>query len=228
MQISHTHKFIFFSFPKTGSESIRELLAPYGEVEIVPYWEKTEEKPFYSHISPAETKTLFEQRGWHYDEYFKFVFVRNPWARLVSLYNMQHFTRPPKGMRGKLAAWWKNRNTPTFAEWLTNTQTDGPGAGGPDNQRWLVYGTYTLANYVCDATGHELVDEVIKLEEINERVPAVLQQAGIPDADSLAVPNKNRRPAKKRYQDYYDETSKTLVQQRYASDIERFGYTFDD
>ena len=31
---------------------------------------------------------IFEQKGWDYNSYFKFVFIRNPYTRLVSLYNM--------------------------------------------------------------------------------------------------------------------------------------------
>ncbi len=54
MRISHRHRFVFFSNPKTGSESVRSLLDPYSDICGVPMWEMTAENPFYSHISPRE------------------------------------------------------------------------------------------------------------------------------------------------------------------------------
>jgi hypothetical protein len=227
MQISHRYKFIFFSFPKTGSESIRELLEPYSDIEVVPYWQRSDQNPFYSHISPAEVKQLFEKNGWNYDEYYKFTFVRNPWARLVSLYNMIYNTRPPTSIAGKIRAFFSGLKKPGFKQWLSSTKTDGKGAGGPDDQRWQVYGSYSIASYILDADGNELVDEIVKLEEINDRIPAILKRIGIPDADQLTIPFINKRPSKK-YSDFYDDETSKLISQRYQYDIERFGYRFED
>src|SRR5690606_27928408 len=118
MQISHRYKFIFFSFPKTGSESVRELLDPYSDIRGIPYWNISEENPFYSHISPAEVKAIFQKNGWDYDEYFKFTFVRNPWARLVSLYNMIYFTKPADSFYSKLKTVLLKPKPPSFRDWL--------------------------------------------------------------------------------------------------------------
>lgn len=85
MLVSHDHRFIFFSNPKTGSESVRELLAPYADVEGIPMWEASDEHPYYSHIRPVEVREIFRERGHAFGDYFRFTFVRNPWSRLVSL-----------------------------------------------------------------------------------------------------------------------------------------------
>ena len=96
--ISHRYKCIFVEVPKTGSTSVRHLLG----------------KPIKPHLNLCETKRLMESywvvRGgrknrileWLYltlpaerrkergkqqfESYFKFGFVRNPWDRVVSLY----------------------------------------------------------------------------------------------------------------------------------------------
>lgn len=227
MQISHQYKFIFFSFPKTGSESVRKLLEPYSDIHGVPYWQRTETEPFYSHISPKEVKLLFEKNGWNYDNYYKFTFIRNPWARLVSLYNMIYHTNPPTSPIGKIKAVFTNKSTPDFKTWLQTIKTDGEGAGGPENQRWQVYGAYSIASYILDDENNELVDDIIKLEEINERLPTILKRIGIPDAEHLSIPFINNRKAKN-ISGYYDEESSSLIDEYYHYDIQRFNYSFKD
>lgn len=227
MHISHRYKFIFFSFPKTGSESVRALLDPYSDIRGIPFWERDGDNPFYSHISPAEVKALFEERGWNYEEYYKFTFVRNPWARLVSLYNMIYFTRAPRSLTGKVRAAIRRFTSPSFKQWLKKTRTDGDGAGGPPDQRWQVYGTYSIESYTRDDDGKPLVDEVLKLEEIDSTLPVLLKRIGIPDADSLHVPRVNTRRARD-YSDYYDAETIELVAQRYRYDIEHFDYHYQD
>lgn len=227
MQISHKYKFIFFSFPKTGSESVRKLLEPYSDIHGIPFWERTEDKPFYSHISPQEVKALFIKNGWNYDEYYKFTFIRNPWGRLVSLYNMIYHTKSPSSLLGRVRALIKNRSTPDFKQWLRTIKNNGVGAGGPENQRWMRYGTYSIASYILDDNDKELVDEVIKLEDINEKLPAILRRIGIPDAEKLSIPYINKRKQKK-LSTYYDDESKALIEKNYCYDIQRFNYNFDD
>lgn len=233
MRISHQFKFIFFSNPKTGSESIRELLKPYSDVEIVPYNRRTNETPFYPHISPKETKEHFDTFGWHYDSYFKFVFVRNPWSRLVSLYEMildePILTRKIKrlttaNINRRLNQFFK----PSFTKWLYSTKTDGLGGGGRKNQRWRKYGTYTLDNYITDDSGNILVNKVIKLEEIGSQLMPVLKTLNIPDIENLGIPFVNKRPKKADYHLYYTPETIALVQERYQYELREFGYSFDD
>ena len=88
MRISHKNKFIFFSNPKTGSESLREMLNPHSEIFDVPYKNTNSENPFYSHISPVEVQQIFFEKGLDFDSYYKIVCTRNPFNRLVSLYEM--------------------------------------------------------------------------------------------------------------------------------------------
>jgi hypothetical protein len=232
MRISHSHEFLFFSNPKTGSESVRELLDPYSDIKGTQFWNLTPDHPFYSHISQAETKALFLERGWDFDSYFKFTFVRNPWARLVSLYEMIYGGRGRRlGFAGRLdrgarALLGLHPSVSGFRRWLPRTRPDGPGGGGPPDQRWQVYGTYSIRSYVSDSHGEILVDQIIRLEDIDEDLPVLLREIGLADAAKMLIPRKNiRRHAP--YRDYYDDRCRELVRERYAYDIETFGYRFD-
>ena len=232
MRISHRYRFVFFSNPKTGSESVRALLDPYSDICGVPMWEMTAENPFYSHISPREVRELFAERGWPYDDYCSFTFVRNPWARLVSLYQMIYDVRG-----GRLQRWSRRIGTmfrpgaahPSiagFRAWLRTIQPDGIGGGGPPNQRWQRYGTYSLRAYAADDTGNLLVRRIVRLEHAATELPEILKEIGLPDADRLSMPRVNARRHRP-YVEYYDDPSAELVARMYADDIAQFEYTFD-
>ena len=64
--ISHRHKFIYIHIPKTGGHSLRKVL-------------------LVKHTAHAPAHMYIWDRG-----YFKFTFVRNPYARLLSLYYQYH------------------------------------------------------------------------------------------------------------------------------------------
>ena len=212
MRISHRYEFIFFSNPKTGSESVRALLNPYSDITDVKYLKRTPDNPFYSHIRPVEMRALFEDRGWTFDTYRKFVFVRNPWARLVSLYKMIKRTK----RFARLG----------FSNWLDSIEPNGIGGGGADHQRWRRYGTYSIKAFVGDDSGNSLVDDVIRLEDIDQDLPDLLHRIGISNAILAPVPHVNRGSTGD-YRKFYTAEDVALVREKYSYDIDHFGYTFE-
>ena len=226
MRISHRHKFIFFSNPKTGSESVRALLDPYSDISGVPMWKLDGSTPFYSHIRPVEVREEFERVGWDFDAYFKFSFVRNPWSRAVSLYQMiyGHLSAPKRVAARILGGHVSPRG---FQHWVRTISTDGPGAGGRPDQGWQRYGTYSARAYFGDGQGRELVDLLIRLENIDRDLPPTLERMGLPRAGELEIPKLNVSKSAP-YQDFYDRATADYVRDLYAEDIDRFGYSFDD
>ncbi len=211
MKISHRHKFIFFSNPKTGSQSVRELLRPISDICGISYPKTTEEFPFYSHMRPIELVEAFEKRGWKFSEYYKFTCVRNPWARAVSLYEMIRRDCPSFRV--------------TFGEWLNQCSSYGIGGGGRDSERWRKYGTYSIWNYAGDTSGNLLVNDVFRTEDLGA-LPDELYARGIPISSMDRMPRINRGK-KVPYQEYYDANLRDLVYRRYEREILEFGYTFD-
>lgn len=230
MRISHRYRFIFFSNPKTGSETVRRVLDPYSDIEGIPFWELTEEHPFYTHIRPVEVRALFRERGWDFEGYFKFTFVRNPWARLVSLYQMIYGGGGQDGVLGTLRSVAReirgaHPSRRGFRRWLRTVHPNGPGAGGPPDQRWRVYGTYSIRRYAGDSEGRLLVDRIIRLEDIRTDLPAVLERLGLEEAAARGIPRINTRRYAS-YESFYDEPATERVRSLYREEIERFDYEF--
>ena len=213
MRLSHEYKFIFFANPKTGSESVRKILDPYSNVCATTFRNRSQENPFYSHITPVETRDIFFRLGWDFDSYHKFCFVRNPWAKIVSLYKM---------------IFAKSIIKPRFNRWIYEIEPNGIGGGGDDADRWRKYGAYSIENYVSDESGSFLVDKIIKLEDIHTQLIPLLEKIGIPKASSLSIPNLNSSSVHKKYSTYYNKKSMLHVKRLYKYEIEKFDYYFEN
>ncbi len=212
MRISHQYKFIFFANPKTASSSVRQFLNPYTDVHpVLNYLKRTSENPFYPHITPQETKLIFESFDWDFNSYNKFVFVRNPWARLVSLY--EHIKR-------------SDSCDLSFQEWLYTIEPYGKGGGGEDFQCWRKYGAYSIEHYIKDEEGSILVDKVIRMEDIQKELRPFLAAMGLPGVRNASLNHSNKRKANQHYTKYYNEATKAHVAEQYRYDIVNYGYTF--
>ena len=221
MRISHEHRFVFFASPKTGSRSVRKLLDAYAEIHGRPAHEVTADFPFYNHMRPVELRDVFNARGWDFDAYFKFVMVRNPWSRLVSLYEMFAFRE------GRLVSRLRRRATRHrgFRAWVRALDPDGRGMVEPVSETSVIrFGAFSYIGFAGDEHGRPLVDEVIKLEEIESVLPPVLERLGVPRPPRL--PRTGRGRYRGGYRAYYDDETRELVGTLYEEDIERFGYEF--
>lgn len=202
MRISHKYKFIFFSNPRTGSTTVRALLDPFSDIRSTNNVSKTQ-----THISPKRVRDIFLNRNWDYDGYYKFVFVRNPWARLISLY-----------------AWLSKSYTKLpFAEWLYTINVSGKEPRNPKRRLGPIYGMSTIDAFVGDRS---FVNKIIRLEDINVELIPVLQTIGMPNTETLVIPHLAQREGNKPYEEYYDDEMIEHVRMLYAKDIAEFNYSF--
>src|SRR4051794_38558443 len=81
MILSHTHKFIFFCGSKVGTTSMEEVLRPLQEGAEYDFGSR-EARIVPKHIPPAILRGALPEKVW--SDYFKFVFVRNPWDWVIS------------------------------------------------------------------------------------------------------------------------------------------------
>lgn len=216
MIINHDRGFVFFSAPKTGSESIRALLAPYNQEQIRPWAKTTRDHPFYPHMPPRDAEVCFSAKGWDFSSYQRISCVRNPYARLVSLYRM--IVEVDRGWRIRTRFGLR----PSFAQWLKAVRPDGRGGGGRNHQRWRRYGAWSAQAWLHNHDECLLVDHVLRLEDINIALPRLLAKLSLSSVPLLRL---NSRPEID-VGDWYNSENRALVGRLYQWDIKHFNYSF--
>ena len=217
MLISHTHKWIFIHVPKNGGTTISDVLRPHCDAEGVgpaqyknPELEVTGKKRdryYFQHDTAMQTQSKLNAKGYDYNDYFSFSIVRNPWDRMVSIwYFFQKLAKAP------------NPDFTWPVEVIGKCKTfDG-----------LVRSDYfklPQLSYVenCE-TGDLNVDFVGRLENLREDFKIICEKIGLPRIE-LSHRNKTKH---KHYTEYYDDETRQIVAEKYAKDIEYFGYDFGE
>tara|TARA_B100001093_G_C26853639_1_gene1026298 strand:+ start:2755 stop:3384 length:630 start_codon:yes stop_codon:yes gene_type:complete len=208
--ISHKHKFIYTRVAKTGSSALLSELKNY----VSDFQRAFNQKSFdydFNHISTPDIKKKVPDE---FDEYFKWAFTRNPWDRLVSV-------------------WAMNKQKEGFACTFPRCISDFPDfVKSLDNLDWIPkknrftesnkkYFNYTFGN-VSDFT--EGSDFIGRFENLQEDFDIVCDKIGIPRQE---LPHRNATKHK-HYTEYYDEETRQIVAEKYAKDIEYFGYEFGE
>jgi len=141
-----------------------------------------------------------------YSNCLKFAFVRNPWGRLVSTY--ENKVSQPNSPRIKFFKQFKGGSFKEFIRWI--------GLNGDDHDRHIKQQT-SLVPY-------DLVDFIGKFENIQQDFNKLCDKIGIRQQQ---LPHLNKTNHK-HYTEYYDDETREIVAERYAKDIEYFGYKFGE
>lgn len=227
MIISHKHKFIFIATPKCASTTIEAALAPLHQINANQFDDNPDS--FYHrqwHIAPKNLKTHFKEMNWNWDKYFKFAFVRNPWDRLVSNFKYQKKLVYSTDKHGKFfradgeisnltiqakqsiyEEFKKNTKENNFKLWLSRDRGVGP-----------------CFDFLSDKGGNLMMNFVGKVENLQEDFDTICDKIGIPK-QQLPHANKTKH---KYYTEYYDDETRAIIAEKYAKDIEHFGYKFGE
>jgi hypothetical protein len=191
--INHEHKYIFIHVPKTAGTSIVKAL----------------DLPDKGHYTQLEIYKRYE--GAHdISKYFSFGFVKNPWARFLSLYF--YLIRTSK------------KTSLTFSEYAKRFKSERPILSL--NTKEFKKSGVSLRHYLPQFNFF-LIDDINyigKTENIQHCFDIVCDKIGIPHQQ---LPHKNAT-THKHYTEYYDDETKEIVAKKYAKDIEYFGYEFGD
>ena len=136
--------------------------------------------------------------------YFKFGFVRNPWDRAVSLYERREGLQ----LRDKLSF-------DQFVDWMKFASST---CLHPVPHRYQL-------DWFVNPHGDVVVDFIGRFERLETDWAHVAQRIGAP----LSLPRLNSNPGKQRhYSTYYNSRTRNVIAERFAVDIEYFGYRFED
>ena len=215
--ISHKHKFIFIHIPKCGGTSVELALLKNEGIQMKNY-----DKDDLNFLSVEQQQKY--RIGYNYEgvstqhrkidqykdskekKYFTFTFIRNPWERFLSEY---FYIRKVSKERDKF-----KKQFPTFNHFVKD-----------DYLMWLFAGHEHLQiDFVLNANKHKMINFIGRCEDMQYDFDYVCGKIGIP---KIELPYRN--PTKhKHYTEYYDDETRQIVAEKYAKDIEYFGYTFGE
>ena len=206
--IGNKFKFIFIHIPKCGGSSIYKTLAPDISDDINETehggWD-SQSKIMKQHATAEQIKQLYYP-GFH--DYFSFTFVRNPWDKSLSDY-----------------LWMVNiddtNRDGSFTDYLTGKNKFSSKL--LKQHRRYDHVIHQL-DYILDSTESNMVDFIGRFENLQQDFDIICDKIGIYRQE---LPHKNKTNHK-HYTEYYDDETREIVAEKYAKDIEYFGYKFGE
>lgn len=199
MIVDDFHKYVFVSVPKTGSISMQVSL---GYAHDIP-----EPEIYHAGIS-----TII-QRFPHALEYFKFAFVRNPWARMLSLY--KDFTLHRVHQYSEKV----RHDQPLLGEFADFNDM----CVKLHQSNWINDIFFRSQFQLLSIDGVLAMDFIGRFENIAPDFGIICQR--INKQVSLIRTNVGKYESSD-YRKYYNDAAREAIRTLYADDIESFGYEF--
>lgn len=236
MLVSHRKHFIFTKTVKTAGTSVESYFEQYcmpdGEWQeshnreeyisvagIIGYrGPQRKGETWYNHMPAKLIRDLIGQGVW--DSYFKFTVIRNPFDKLISGFYFKEKRKKYYSRKRRLIGY--------AHKILGIGDPIDRVSGDTDIERfrsWIRTGDAVIDRdkYLID--GIECVDFFMRFEELNDGVKHVCDRLSIPyNPSRIPEFKKGIRNGRLNIRDYYDSETKRVVQEKYAWELERFGY----
>ncbi|MBX3438397.1 MAG: sulfotransferase family 2 domain-containing protein [Planctomycetaceae bacterium] len=188
--ISSLHKCILVHIPKTGGTSITKA---FGQIEASRHGVQDHRtvSQLRDTISPAE-----------FESYFKFAFIRNPWARIVSWY--KNVIQDPVHRQN-----FKVDQDCSFPDFL--------------HKHGSIWGLQSQLYWLRDTNGEIPLDFIGRFENLAEHFRVVCERLGL---QNVELPHLVKAHDSRPYTALYNDESRRIVAERYAEEIDLFGYQF--
>ncbi len=214
MPVYRRHNLIHIHIPKTAGTAIEEFFHEIGDMEWgLQSWvgqERRDGRWFeFQHLTYEE---LMSFTGSQYDAFTSFAVVRNPYLRLVSDYLWHR--APPRATFDSLDAFLHSIPKDMDTNWKKYIARAEQAAAN------VLIHARPQHQYVFDASGKCLVDEVLRFESLEHDVARFLKPYGL--SDSFIKPRRARS-----IHQYFDRAQLDLINEIYAKDFERLNYTME-
>jgi chondroitin 4-sulfotransferase 11 len=220
MRFSRKHKFILVSNWKCGCSSIAQIFDPYSEFtyNTSSLCKELLGTPFQQlvHWPAYKIRDKFSELGLDYDKYIKITSVRNPWARVVSLF----FNKNPNleknlsNVRQELRDVMIKRHFTEFVKTELRQWQHGL------KNRW---NTYEMIH--DNVTKKSLVTYVVRLEHFEEDLRPIIAKH-FPQFGPINYNTHVNTTSHKHYTHYYTRETRQIVEKMFKYDIERYHYRF--
>ncbi len=209
MVISETHKFIFIHIPKNaGTSMASSLLNITKEKKHWAVSDLTKHQNLRDLIALNQKANILDRMVKNYDflEYYKFAIVRNPYCRMISLFNYLKKYEIRKEIH----------SIDNFESFIRLLEDEGSWVSNLHSTKEQL--SFLLDNdnkIAVDYIGrYEELDKTIK--ELNERLKLKIQLERL----NYSIKNKIDNNL------YYNDLTKQIVFKRFKNDFENFNYSF--
>lgn len=184
MIVSHQKKFLYIDIPKTGSTSVERLLADLCELRP---WQK---KNFW-HRSVRDLEPIFHDKGWLWDDYYKFTVVRNPVERLFSYhkYRLKFSEEAVEGYSPRMQRFIQNCFQ--YRSACEGDFVDAHKSFDKAIEKGLL-DVPSQASFVCNDADELAIDHCLKLEVINSDIQILFEKLEIPISSQKSLPCLNQ------------------------------------
>jgi len=201
--ISNPHRFVFIHIPKTAGGSVRQALMRTANGK----------KPsgIYQHASATTIRDLDKNR---FNKYFSFTIVRNPWARMWSIYkfNLERKGKGHMDVGNSFEDFLMNKKrTHNWAKTFINPNT-------PLQRR-------PQTDWILDEDGKCIVDYIGKFETLKKSLKEICSKINIP-VPPLVKTHKTSDNIP--YTRAYSQKGIDFIANHFKTDIEQFGYDFNE
>lgn len=202
--------FVFVHIPKCAGTSIEEALIPI--VSDRNGFSDCSEEVRCKFWLPGN-KGLQHQKLWQYEQYFelsdhfKFAFVRNPWDRAISQINYLRSKTGEAVFSGKTL----KENIKIYCTSSRNIWWHDLGA--------------RQADYLKNNQGNLCMDFIGRFESLSTDFQKICMTMGIKPVPNLPHIFNSRQT--RHYSTFYDGESAAWIGERFAEDIDLFGYHFE-
>lgn len=210
MRFSHTHKFLLVSNWKCGCSTMAGFFAPYSE-----FSGKENNKACLEafgrtygsmvHWPAVKIRKEFEKKGWKWDDYIKISTVRNPWARIVSLFFYARRGQKIQNVRAAFTRFVK-QEVPKWQHGIRN--------------RWNSYEMFH------DKKGKKIIDYVVRLEHLQEDLDPIIEKH-FPGIAPFDYTKKSNTTDHMHYSYYYTPQTREIVRRIFQYDIRKYKYKFE-